>query len=157
MQKAQLLTIMNMIHHYWFKGYIRNDELFRFIDELITKEQNPFENLKLMRMLVRNCIYQIKALQYGYNSNEILSSQVFDKNFIDKLYAEVYCHLKSLIGQEKTDKCPGCGKQINSIVKIIEKSDLIRDFEFYQEYIGRVCWFRYCACKWMDSMVCEVD
>jgi len=144
---------IDLVRHYWFKGYITNKELFRFLEPLMYQHKDVLSDPIYLKMLIRGCFAQIKAFKNNYDKNFWLGSEVIPENLINTLWIDEFHRLKSKIDTIKHIKCDNCGKPAIAQIKLMENS-----IPEYDVDAGRIYWERSCNyCHKYDNKYSEVE
>lgn len=130
---------IDSIRHYWFKGYIPDKYLFRFLEPLIFDNVDVFQDLEFLKVLLRG-VFKINRVFKTHNqTNNYIQSEYIDEQTFDNLYISEYQRLKRLIGKKTIVKCDYCGKSANAEIKIMDE-----DIPDYGVEAGRIYWEKIC-------------
>lgn len=149
MQKSRI----EMVRHWWWKGYIPNSQLFRFLEPIIYQNINVFADQKYLKILIRGCFASTNAFRYNHDENFVISSDVVPEEQFNNLWKSEFRRLKALIGTKKTIQCDNCGKPAHAEIKLMNESN-----PKYGVSAGRIYWERSCNyCHNFDDKYSEVE
>jgi len=120
--------ILNGIRHYWFKGNIRDKQLFAFIDVFFSNE-DPFQKEEYIKAIAKNVIINHCLLETNLDKNTWINGFTINKEIFDRIFTEEFHRLKDLIGKKEVRKrCNNCGVKNDKEIVLFDG----KEFEFEQ-------------------------
>ena len=153
--------VYDAIHHYWgSKGYIRNHQLFDYLDIFLTGN-DPFQIEKCLKLFAKEVLIVQKVLTWLNPSgkNTFINGYTIKKEIFDKIYESEFNRLTNLIGKSERRSCD-CGiKSIHTIVlfnnneseialSVFWNYNTLRKGNLYWKGHCKECGFTYSEIEW---------
>lgn len=159
MLSKDLREAYNGIRHYWgSKGYIRNEDLFKFLN-IIINGGDPFQERYYLRLFAKT-ILETRSLLKNDNGHvqNWIRGYTIDNEVFDPIFADVFYELRAKIGQKQWRRCSNCGHKpvLERIILLEEKPE---DSYWNYLHIGALYYHEDCPeCKgWYREVELESE